>query len=103
VKGEECLQTISTYNLETSYLLDPHTACGVAAYEKCNAPSEICVTLATAHPAKFNESIERCDIQQTFPEQISQLSNKPQYLEVVEADKGEVVRHLEKLFSFTAK
>jgi threonine synthase len=103
VKGEECLQTISTYNLETSYLLDPHTACGVAAYEICNAPSEVCVTLATAHPAKFNESIERCDIQQIFPEQISQLSNKPQYLEVVEADKNEVVRHLEKLFSFTAK
>lgn len=103
VKGEECLQTISKYNTETSYLLDPHTACGVAAYESCNTPSEICVTLSTAHPAKFNESIERCDIQQRFPEQISQLFNKPQYVEVVEADKGEIVRHLEKLFSFTTK
>src|SRR4051794_24361216 len=103
VNGEECLETISKYNAETSYLLDPHTACGVAAYESCNTPSEICVTLATAHPAKFNESIERCDIQQTFPEQINQLFNKPQYVEVVEADNGEVVRHLEKLFSLTAK
>ncbi|MDQ0972244.1 threonine synthase [Neobacillus niacini] len=103
VKGEECLQTISKYNTETSYLLDPHTACGVAAYESCNKPGEICVTLSTAHPAKFNESIERCQIQQTFPEQINQLFNKPQYVEVVEADKGEIVRHLEKLFSFTTK
>ncbi|MEC1523329.1 threonine synthase [Neobacillus niacini] len=103
VNGEECLQTISKYNSETSYLLDPHTACGVAAYENCNIPSEICVTLATAHPAKFNESIERCEIQQTFPEQINQLFNKPQYLEIVEADKGEIVHHLEKLFSFSAK
>ncbi len=103
VVGEECLQTIRKYYAETSYLLDPHTACGVAAYESCNNPSEVCVTLATAHPAKFNESIERCDIKQTFPEQISQLFNKPQYLEVVEADKDEVVRKLEKLISFSAK
>ncbi|MBV7509495.1 threonine synthase [Bacillus sp. sid0103] len=103
VEGEECLKTISKYYDETSYLLDPHTACGVAAYEKCNKPNEVCVTLATAHPAKFNESIERCNIKQTFPEQITQLFDKPQYLEVVEANKDEVVRNLEKLFSFSAK
>ncbi|WP_066253270.1 threonine synthase [Neobacillus drentensis] len=103
VEGEECLQTISTYYAETSYLLDPHTACGVAAYERCNQPSEVCVTLATAHPAKFNESIERCNIEQKFPEQISQLFNKPQHLEVVEADKDEIVGNLEKLFSFSSK
>jgi threonine synthase len=103
VEGEECLRTISKYYDETSYLLDPHTACGVAAYERCNEPSEVCVTLATAHPAKFNESIERCNIQQTFPEQISQLFNKPQNLEVIEADKDEIVRNLEKLFSYSAK
>ena len=38
VEGEECLQTISKYYAETDYLLDPHTACGVAAYENCNDP-----------------------------------------------------------------
>jgi threonine synthase len=99
VVGEECLQTISKYYAESNYLLDPHTACGVAAYETYNQPNEICVTLATAHPAKFNESIERCDIEQTFPEQISQLFDKPQYQEVVDADNDEIVRQLEKLFS----
>lgn len=101
VEGEECLRTISKYYAESNYLLDPHTACGVAAYETCNAPSEVCVTLATAHPAKFNESIERCDIEQTFPEQISALFDKPQYQEVVDADNDEIVRQLEKLFSFS--
>jgi threonine synthase len=99
VVGEECLRTISKYYTETSYLLDPHTACGVAAYEVCNGTSEVCVTLATAHPAKFNESIERCDIEQTFPEQIQDLFNKPQYLEVIEADKEEIARQLKILFN----
>lgn len=99
VEGEECLQTISKYYAETSYLLDPHTACGVAAYERCNELDEVCITLATAHPAKFNESIERCHINQTFPEQISQLFDLPQYQEVVEADKDEIARKLEALFN----
>jgi threonine synthase len=103
VVGEECLQTISKYYAESNYLLDPHTACGVAAYETCNEPGEVCVTLATAHPAKFNESIERCEIKQAFPEQISQLFDKPQYLEVVDADKEEIVRKIETLFSNSAK
>lgn len=98
VEGDECLQTISKYLAETDYLLDPHTACGVAAYEVCNEPTDVCVTLATAHPAKFNESIERCHINQTFPEQISQLFNKPQHQEVVDADKDEITRKLEELF-----
>ncbi|MEH7073338.1 threonine synthase [Neobacillus drentensis] len=102
VVGEECLQTISKYYEDTNYLLDPHTACGVAAYEQCNDSHEVCVTLATAHPAKFNESIERCEIKQSFPEQINELFNKPQFLEVIEADKNEVVHQLETLFRFSA-
>ena len=99
VVGEECLQTIRKYNAESSYLLDPHTACGVAAYETHNDPSEVFVTLSTAHPAKFNESIALCDIKQTYPVQISQLFDKPQYLEVVEAENDVIVRQLEKHFS----
>ena len=99
VKNEECLQTIKNYYTDTNYLLDPHTSCGVAAYEKSSAPDEVCVTLSTAHPAKFNEAIELCNIEQTYPEQIQQLFDKPQYLEVVKAENDVIARRLEKLFS----
>jgi threonine synthase len=98
VLGKECLQTISKYYAETNYLLDPHTACGVAAYEACNQGAEICVTLATAHPAKFNESIELCDIEQSFPEEISQLFDQPQSKEIVDADKDEIAHLLKSFF-----
>lgn len=54
VTNEECLETIRKYNGTYGYLLDPHTACGVAAYEACSEPDKVCVTLSTAHPAKFN-------------------------------------------------
>lgn len=99
VLGEECLQTIRKYHDETGYLLDPHTSCGVAAYEHCTDRDDVCITLSTAHPAKFNESIALCDIEQTYPEQINVLFHKPQYLKVVEANNGEIVSELEKLFS----
>jgi threonine synthase len=98
VMGDDCLQTIRQYYDQSNYLLDPHTACGVAAYEKCNDSHEVCVTLATAHPAKFNESIERCQINQTFPEQINQLFDQPQYQEILDADKSQIVGQLEKFF-----
>jgi len=101
VTGDECLQTIKNYFAKTDYLLDPHTSCGVAAYEVCNEATETCVTLATAHPAKFNESIERCDIEQTFPKEIQQLFEKPQYLEVVAAENDAIARKLEKHFQST--
>lgn len=99
VMGDQCLSTISKYYKESDYLLDPHTACGVAAYEKCNESDEVCVTLATAHPAKFNESIERCDIEQTYPEEIKQLFDKPQVQKIVDADNDEIARELERFFS----
>ncbi|WP_428908078.1 threonine synthase [Niallia sp. Krafla_26] len=102
VQGEECLKTISQYHKETQYLLDPHTACGIAAYETCNEQDQVCVTLSTAHPAKFNEAIQLCDIEQTYPEQIQALFDKPQYLEVVEASNEDIRHQLEKHFRSTS-
>ena len=41
-------------------LLDPHTACGLHAARASKLPREVpIVTLATAHPAKFRDAVER--------------------------------------------
>jgi threonine synthase len=41
-------------------LIDPHTACGLHAARASGLPVEVpIVTLATAHPAKFPEAVER--------------------------------------------
>jgi threonine synthase len=98
VKGSECLQTIQTYFKEYNYLLDPHTACGVAAYETCSDKSEVTVVFATAHPAKFNEAIELVSIDQQFPQEIKQLFDKPQYQNVMDYSKQAIVDELEKFY-----
>ena len=41
-------------------LIDPHTAIGLAAARFAGLPADVpVVTLATAHPAKFPDAVER--------------------------------------------
>jgi threonine synthase len=79
-------------------LLDPHTACGVAAADKLSAASEVTVALATAHPAKFDESIRLRSIEQVFPQQIQALFNKAQHQTVVGGTNNEIYEQLVKFF-----
>ena len=44
----------------TSYLLDPHGACAYLALKEGLKRDETGVFLATAHPAKFRETVEEC-------------------------------------------
>ncbi len=56
---EQIAETMSATLKETGYLLDPHGACGYRALQEQLQPSEIGVFLETAHPAKFNETVEQ--------------------------------------------
>ncbi|AOZ93716.1 threonine synthase [Paenibacillus crassostreae] len=96
--NEQCLELISKYKDNSDYLLDPHTACGIAAYEAYNGEEEICISFATAHPAKFNEAIEQCDIKQEFPAEIKNLFSKSQHQLVIDHNKEDIVRELEAFY-----
>lgn len=98
VQGEECLATIRKYNESTGYLLDPHSACGVAAAERCEGASDICVSLATAHPAKFDEAIQLTGIKQEFPEPIAKLFDKPQRQVIVDGTQDAIVNELNRFY-----
>ena len=57
---QDCLAAIRKYHEQYGYLLDPHTAVGVAVAERsagAGHDSDPIVCLATAHPAKFPEAI----------------------------------------------
>ncbi len=55
---EETLATIREFWARHEYLLDPHTAVGVAVGRALRTESPL-ICLATAHPAKFPESVEK--------------------------------------------
>ncbi|MCY3817936.1 MAG: threonine synthase [Gammaproteobacteria bacterium] len=56
VSEEETMATIGDVYARHGYVLDPHTAVGVAAARR-HQPSGPVVCLATAHPAKFPDSV----------------------------------------------
>lgn len=98
VRNEECLDAIADNYRTCNYLLDPHTACGVAAADRLAAGGEATVALATAHPAKFDEAIRLRNIQQTYPAPIAELFDKPQASIVVGNDNAEIRKQLESFF-----
>jgi len=59
VSDEEVSSTISRFQKEHDYVLDPHTAVGVKVAEKFKTAGVPMVALATAHPAKFSEVVEQ--------------------------------------------
>jgi len=98
VENDDCLATIGQVHDDFGYLLDPHTACGVAAADRLAGKGEVTVALATAHPAKFNEAIELIQIEQSFPPQIQALFDKPQHQKRVEGSNEAVKAELLKFF-----
>jgi threonine synthase len=57
---EEIRAAIKNVHSRTGYLLDPHGACAYLALKEGKKPGETGVFLATAHPAKFGETVEAC-------------------------------------------
>ncbi len=78
---------------ETEYLLDPHTAIGVGAARKCRRDISIpMVTLATAHPVKFPEAVEKSGVSVSpeLPLHMSDLFDRPEKYEVLANDINKV-------------
>jgi threonine synthase len=57
---EEIRAAIKNVHSRTGYLLDPHGACAYLALKEGKKAGETGVFLATAHPAKFGETVEAC-------------------------------------------
>jgi threonine synthase len=62
VSDEQTSETIQKWYKSTRYVLDPHTAVGIAASERSIAragpPATHTISLSTAHPAKFAGAVE---------------------------------------------
>lgn len=89
---EETCEVIKQVYKTNHYLLDPHTAIGVKASREClkNHPYPI-VNLATAHPVKFSDAIEKADLQKpNLPEHLSNLLEREENYVVLKNDLKQV-------------
>jgi threonine synthase len=92
----ETAATIDRTLRETGPLLDPHTAVGEAVAGRHADPAVPMVALATAHPAKFPDTVETaCGIRPALPPWTGDLMERPERYERVAADLATVERLIE--------
>jgi len=87
------LQTIKQTHQETAYLLDPHTAVGVAAAKKLarELPDPV-ICLGCAHPAKFPETIAKAlGKTMPLPPAVTALYAQPERVTLLPPDRAKIV------------
>jgi threonine synthase len=83
---EDVLEEIRRVHAESGLLVDPHTATGTLAARRCAGGGTV-VTMATAHPAKFPDAVERAvGVRPELPDHLADLYQRPERTEVVAND-----------------
>ena len=87
-----CAQIAATWE-RSEYLLDPHSAIGVAAGQAAHGdPAVPMVTLATAHPAKFPDAVRRARLSKepALPGHLADLFEREERFTVLPGSLGAV-------------
>ena len=84
VNESETAKTIAQTLNSTGELLDPHSAIGFAAALRATPSASAMVTLATAHPAKFPDAVEKASgIRPHLPQRLSHLLNAKEHFTIL--------------------
>lgn len=88
--ADETSKTIGAVYEESGYLLDPHSAVGVAVARKLKVKSPF-VALGTAHPAKFPDAVEQaCGVRPVLPARLADLGERKERFATLPADQAAV-------------
>lgn len=81
---------------EAAQVIDPHTAIGLAAAQRAGlAPDVPVVTLATAHPAKFRDAVERATgMRPAVPNRIGDLFDRQERYDTLPAEFGAITGYI---------
>ncbi|MCP5161596.1 MAG: threonine synthase [Hahellaceae bacterium] len=99
VDDESTCATIAEVYAQTEEVLDPHTAIGVRAARECRRDTSVpMVTLATAHPVKFPEAVEKAGIgvETSLPAHLSDLFDRAERYSVLKKDISVVQEFIQK-------
>ena len=93
VDDDETVATIRQVYGDHGIILDPHSAVAVAAAGRCGAPADDpMVILATAHPAKFPDAVERAiGVRPALPDHLADLLDREERFVTLPND-AEVVK-----------
>ncbi|MCD8568417.1 MAG: threonine synthase, partial [Geovibrio sp.] len=82
------LATMRQVHEETGYILDPHSAVGVkAALEMGGEGQGPMICLATAHPAKFPDAVEKAiNLRPALPDHLQGLMEREEKFDIISND-----------------
>jgi len=90
----ETRETIRAVFEASGYLLDPHSAVGLAVARKQKLKTPF-VALGTAHPAKFPEAIKLATGKEpALPPRLADLGRRPERLATLPAERAAVARFI---------
>jgi threonine synthase len=85
----ETAATIAETQRNAGYLLDPHTAVGVAVAGKLDLGDAPVICLSTAHPAKFPDAVKAASgIEPPLPTWLSDLYERPERYDILANDQS---------------
>jgi threonine synthase len=92
---EATIAEIARVHRETGMLIDPHTATATSAARSLGGAHPV-VTLATAHPAKFPDAVERATgVRPDLPAHLADLMQRPERIATSPATLADVERFVE--------
>jgi len=92
----ETLATIAAFRRDTGGSIDPHSAIGLAAARAVPLDPDVAVVaLATAHPAKFPDAVERATGERPpLPAALADLYQRPERFQVLPNDLAAIEAHI---------
>ena len=85
---------IKQLDKENQFIVDPHTATGFAAAKKIDTLEDI-IVLGTAHPYKFNDTIEKVTGKNLeVPEHLKKYIDKKEKFDIIGNSNSEVKKYI---------
>jgi threonine synthase len=91
---DEVLKTISDVYKKNKIILDPHTAIGFAAFDKESLAGNN-IVLATAHPSKFPDAINKAlDMNAELPKELQYVLCEKENYDIIENNLISIKNHI---------
>ena len=94
INDEETLAIMKNLNLESKFIIDPHTATAFGAVKKNSNFSET-IILGTAHPYKFLETVKKAtNMEIKVPSQLPNLIDKKERFDILENNISKIKNYI---------
>lgn len=96
LSNDDCVSAIKNWLDETGETIDPHTVIGLEASRHLIKDNEIIISMATAHPAKFPEVVEKAIGQKpVIPQDLVNVMTMEEKYDIVDNDVNLIKNYIE--------